>query len=103
MAQVSMTIRLDSELKAKFDDLCAQFGMSSNTAMNIFANAVVRKRKIPFEVEAEPEKPCSKGWEAFWRLREEAQKNGLPEMTLEEINEEIRLSREERKRKETAL
>ena len=53
MAQVSMTVRLDSKLKAAFDDLCAQFGMSANTAMNIFVNAVVRGRRIPFEIKAQ--------------------------------------------------
>ena len=41
MAQVSMTVRMDSQLKQSFDALCSQFGMSANTAMNIFANAVV--------------------------------------------------------------
>ena len=102
MAQVSMTVRMDSQLKAQFDDLCAQFGMSSNTAMNVFANAVVRKRKIPFEIEVPQKSTHSKGWEAFGALREEAQKNGLPEMSLDEINEEIRLAREERQAKKSA-
>ena len=37
--------------------------------------------------------------EAFYALRAEAQKNGLQEMTLDEINEEIRLAREERRAK----
>ncbi len=94
--------RMDSQLKAQFDDLCAQFGMSSNTAMNVFANAVVRKRKIPFEIEVPQKSTHSKGWEAFWALREEAQKNGIPEMSLDEINEEIRLAREERQAKKSA-
>jgi addiction module RelB/DinJ family antitoxin len=53
MAQVSMTVRMDSQLKQSFDALCQQFGMSANTAMNIFANAVVMYRKIPFEIKAE--------------------------------------------------
>lgn len=35
-----------------------------------------------------------RGWEAFLALRAEAKKNGLTGMTLEEINEEIRLYRE---------
>ena len=39
------------------------------------------------------------GLEAFYALRAEAQKNGLQEMTLDEINEEIRLAREERRAK----
>lgn len=38
----------------------------------------------------------TKGLEAFYALREEARKNGLQDMTLEEINEEIRLARAER-------
>ena len=36
MAQTSMTVRLDNQQKAIFDELCAQFGMSANTAINIF-------------------------------------------------------------------
>ena len=32
MSQVSMTVRMDSQLKRMFDALCAEFGMSSNTA-----------------------------------------------------------------------
>ena len=50
MAQVSMTVRMDAQLKSAFDALCAQFGMSANTAMNVFAKAVVQRRKIPFEI-----------------------------------------------------
>lgn len=50
MAQVSMTVRMDSNLKASFDNLCSQFGMSANAAMNVFARAVVQRGKIPFEV-----------------------------------------------------
>lgn len=50
MAQVTMTVRMDSELKKAFDALCAQFGLSSNAAMNVFARAVVQRGKIPFDI-----------------------------------------------------
>ncbi len=53
MAQTSMTVRIDSKQKALFDDLCEQFGMSSNTAINVFVRAVIRTRSIPFEIKAE--------------------------------------------------
>ena len=56
MTQTAMTIRMDSELKVQFDALCDEFGMSTNTAFNIFARAVVRNRRIPFVIEA------SRGW-----------------------------------------
>ena len=96
MAQVSMTVRMDSQLKQSFDQLCSEFGMSANTAMNIFANAVVITRSIPFEIKARKESPVD-GLTAFYALREEAKKNGVQDMTLEEINEEIRKARAERK------
>lgn len=99
MAQVSMTVRMDSQLKQNFDALCQQFGMSANTAMNIFANAVVTYRKIPFEIKANDD-VYRKGVQAFYALREQARKNGLQEMTLEEINEEIRQVREKRAKRE---
>ncbi|MGM9633931.1 MAG: type II toxin-antitoxin system RelB/DinJ family antitoxin, partial [Alloprevotella sp.] len=44
MAQTAMTVRLDSAQKAKFDQLCEQFGMSANTAINIFVRTVIRSR-----------------------------------------------------------
>lgn len=102
MAQVSMTVRMDSQLKQNFDALCQQFGMSANTAMNIFANAVVTYRKIPFEIKANDD-VYRKGVQAFYALREQARKNGLQEMTLEEINEEIRQVREKRAKREKVV
>ena len=72
MSQVSMTVRMDSQLKRMFDALCAEFGMSSNTAINVFARAVVQRRRIPFEIRAQRE------------------------LTIEEIDEEIRKARAER-------
>lgn len=99
MAQVSMTVRMDSGIKAAFDKLCAQFGMSANAAMNIFANAVVMQRRIPFEIKAAPEKNLMSGLEAFQQMRKMAENGQFPEMTLDEINEEIRLAREERRKR----
>ena len=96
MAQVSMTVRIDAQQKMKFDALCSQFGMSANTAMNIFINAVVRLRSIPFEIKAAPTSSNDEGLEAFYALRAEAEAGKFPDLTLDEINEEIRLAREER-------
>ena len=36
MAQSVLTIRLDSDLKMQFDSLCEEFGMSTNSAFNIY-------------------------------------------------------------------
>ncbi len=98
MAQVSMTVRMDSNIKASFDALCAEFGMSANTAINVFAKAVVMYRKIPFEIKDAPKSDSMTGLEAFQKIRKMAESSQLPDMTLDEINEEIRLAREERRK-----
>ena len=101
MGQVSMTVRMDSLLKRKFDALCNEIGMSANTAINVFARQMVNFGGIPFEVKAKPkdDEVYNNGLQAFYALREQAEKNGLQELTLDEINEEIRLAHEERDRK----
>ena len=88
MAQVSMTVRMDSQLKQNFDALCQQFGMSANAAMNIFANAVVKTRSIPFRISTyQPEDNVMRD---FYEFRREVASSDRPELTMEEINEEIR-------------
>ena len=97
MSQSALTIRLDSDLKTQFDSLCEEFGMSTNTAFNIYVRQVVRNRSIPFTIEA-PSKDdvMAKGRAAFYHMRQAAAEAGMQDMTLDEINEEIRLVREGR-------
>lgn len=91
-----MTVRMDSNLKQSFDALCNEFGLSANAAMNVFAKAVVMYRKIPFEIKAPEADNLIKSLAAFKKIRKMAENGQLPDMTLDEINEEIRLAREER-------
>ena len=92
MALQAMTVRLDAKMKSQFDSLCEQFGMSANTAINIFVNAVVRSKSIPFSIEVTDDNEAirQRALKAFQRIREKAETSTDPEMTLEEINEEIR-------------
>ena len=91
MAQATFSIRMDENLKKQFDLLCNDFGMNATTAFNIFARAVVRERKIPFEITAsQPEQPTlATGYQAFMALREEARLNAVQDLSLDEINAEI--------------
>ena len=96
MAQTAMTVRLDNQQKVMFDQLCEQFGMSANTAINIFVRQVIRCRRIPFVIAA-PEKEDdlrAKAIKAIQEIREDAKNR--PELTLEEINAEINAVREAR-------
>lgn len=97
MSQSALTIRLDSDLKIQFDSLCEEFGMSTNTAFNIYVRQVVRNRSIPFTIEASSkDEVMAKGRAAFYRMRQAAAEAGMQDMPLDEINEEIRLVRKGR-------
>ena len=98
MAQSAVTVRIDSDMKAQFDELCNQFGMSVNTAFNIFVKAVVRSRNIPFTI-----KGSKTALDLFMQQRKVAEASQEPEMSLEEINAEIRSAREERRKKQQSV
>ena len=97
MGQTAFTVRMDTEVKKKFDELCKDFGMSANTAFNMFARAVIKQERIPFNVESENQSKLQRAWEATERMRASAIANGIADMSMEEIDEEIRLTREERR------
>ncbi len=91
MALATFSVRMDEKLKSQFDALCTEFGMNATTAINVFARTVVRERKIPFEIQASnDDKLRTTGMHAFLALRAQAQENGVQDLSLEEINEEIR-------------
>lgn len=52
MAQTTLSVRMDSEVKSQLDALCADVGMSTSTAINLFAKAFIRERRLPFDVVA---------------------------------------------------
>ena len=89
MAVATFSVRMDEKLKKELDELCAQFGMNTSVVINIFARAVVRERRIPFEISASSDA----GIRAFQSLRQQAAANGLQDLSLREINREIAKSR----------
>ena len=50
MANVNVTIRMDSDLKNQADSLFNELGMSMTTAFTLFAKQAVREQKIPFSI-----------------------------------------------------
>ncbi|MCL2875054.1 MAG: type II toxin-antitoxin system RelB/DinJ family antitoxin [Betaproteobacteria bacterium] len=55
MAQTTFSVRMDSEIKKQFDDFCAKVGMNTTVAFNMFARAVLREKRLPFDVTTEPD------------------------------------------------
>jgi DNA-damage-inducible protein J len=50
MAQSTLNVRMDETVKKAFDTFCADVGMNASVAVNLFARAVLRERRIPFEI-----------------------------------------------------
>ena len=74
MAQAAFSVRMDENLKRQFEGLCSDFGMNVTTAFTILAKAVVRERKIPFEISQLVARPKSieemSKEEFFFKLQE---------------------------------
>ena len=94
MAQATFSIRMDADLKKQLDQICNEFGMTTSTAINVFAKAVVRERRIPFEIKCADDDVSRDGaLEVMKKLRAASMLNGTSDMTLEEINAEIAAAR----------
>ncbi len=50
MSQVTLSVRMDADIKKRFDAFCADAGMNATVAVNMFARAVLREQRIPFAV-----------------------------------------------------
>lgn len=53
MAKVSTSISIDADVKAKAQELFADFGLDLSTAINIFLRQSIRENCIPFSIQRE--------------------------------------------------
>ena len=54
MTQKMINFRMDEDMKEQMEEVCKEMGISITTAFNMFAKKVIRDRKIPFEITADP-------------------------------------------------
>ena len=50
MGEAVLNIRMDEDIKRRFDAFCADAGMNATVAVNMFARAVLREKSIPFKI-----------------------------------------------------
>lgn len=50
MAQTTVNIRMDAELKKQFEEFCGDVGLTMSMAFCLFANRVVEDQAIPFTI-----------------------------------------------------
>ncbi len=97
--QVLNQFRSDKELREDCVAIYESLGMDLNTAFRMFMERTRMVRGLPFPaVLPETRMTRIEAQKAIDDLRAEAA--GLPEMSLDEINAEIRASRAERKARE---
>ena len=53
MGYTTFSIRMDKDVKKQFDGFCHTVGMNATTAFNMFARAVLRERRLPFDITLE--------------------------------------------------
>ena len=53
MAQTTINIRMDEELKKSFENVCEELGLNMSTAMTIFAKKMSRERQAIRESRAQ--------------------------------------------------
>ena len=50
MGQTVLNVKMDENIKRRFDAFCADAGMNASVAINIFVRTVIREKRIPFDI-----------------------------------------------------
>ena len=50
MTLSTISARIDSKDKMEFDIFCDNVGLNTSTAINLFVKAVLREKRIPFDI-----------------------------------------------------
>ena len=54
MAQATISIRIDPNLKNEFDEVCTELGVTMSTSVIMLAKKMTREKRIPFDVSLDP-------------------------------------------------
>ena len=93
MATSVVQVRVDTALKEQAAKIFEELGMDLSTAIRMFLKRSVLDEGIPFRMTRQRpgyyEFGANRGLWALQQLNEASERNGLSDMTLEEINAEI--------------
>ncbi len=93
MANNLVQFRIDDASKIQAAVICNKLGLDLQTYIRICIAKLINTNGIPFDMVLDKEQ--SEGMKALLEAGRISRENGNSEMTLDEINEEIRLAREE--------
>jgi len=93
MADATVTIRVDENIKRRFEEFCADVGLNMSVAVNMFIRASLKEQRIPFAIESSK---SAIGLQLLREMRADAESRGF--LSDEEIEAEIKAARTERNR-----
>lgn len=98
MSTSLLQVRVEDTLKDQAARVFEDLGIDTSTAVRMFLKRAVMENGIPFRMTL-PKAPykAERGYRAMMEIGEGAEKNGLSDMSLDEINAEIEASRAERR------
>ena len=103
----NLSIRIDRSLKNEAEHVFNDMGMNLTTAITIFVKQAVREKKIPFEItlDTNHNKDLSlrEIMAASERIWENSVRTGTANMSMDDIDAEIRAARTERKTRGTTV
>lgn len=92
MTNTLVQFRTDETEKREATEILDQLGMDLPSYLRMCMSRLVRDKGIPFSMRIETP-AINKGIEAMRRASRIAEENGISDMSLDEINEEIAASR----------
>jgi DNA-damage-inducible protein J len=94
----SLNIKIDRNLKKEADELFGEMGMTLTTAVNVFVRQAVHERAIPFRIHVDDDREvAARAKAALGESRAHAAASGTADMTMDEIDAEIRAYRREKR------
>ena len=101
MATSVTQLRIDEDLKNQATAIFEELGLDLPTAVRMLLKRTVIQNGIPFSMTLpKQEYKAARAVRAMQQLSEEAGENGTADLTLDEINAEIKAARRERAQKE---
>ena len=95
MPNTLIQFRVDDNSRNKASVICQQLGFDLSAYLRMCIARLIQENGIPFQMKLDSDK-TQKALEAIRRANQMAEENGLSEMSLEEINEEIAAARREK-------
>lgn len=97
MATSLLQVRVEESLKDDAARVFERLGIDTSTAVRMFLKRAVMENGIPFRMTlSKAPYSAERGYRAMIEIGESAERNGVADMTLDEINAEIEASRAER-------